>query len=150
MAVGLALAANTQISSLSTIFVRSLLSSPKLAGLISQNAEKLAAAYSIMTSFLDSYEIPYVPANAGLYVFTKIAPDATTWEDEAKMVNELKEVGVVVSPGKAYHVPESQKGWARVLFALEPEQLAEAIRRMKIVYEARKKQDSPADEKPQE
>jgi len=118
---------------------------------MSQNAEKLAAAYSTMTDFLDTYAIPYVPANAGLYVFARIAPDARTWEDEAKMVDELKSAGVVVSPGKAYHGPESQKGWARVLFALETEQLAEAIRRMKTVYEPRKRRDSPADdEQPRE
>ncbi|KAL1604778.1 putative secondary metabolism biosynthetic enzyme [Paraconiothyrium brasiliense] len=149
MAVGLALAANTQISSLSTIVVKSLLTSPKLPGLITQNAKKLAAAYSTMTSFLDSYAIPYVPANAGLYVFAKIAPDAQTWEDEANMADKLKSAGVVVSSGKAYHVPESQKGWARVLFALEEEQLAEAIRRMQTVYEGRKRRDSPTeDEEP--
>jgi aspartate/methionine/tyrosine aminotransferase len=97
----------------------------------------LAAAYLAMTGFLDSYAIPYVPANAGLYVFAKLAPDARTWEDEIEMVEHLKSAGVVVSPGKAYHVPESQKGWARVLFALEEEQLGEAIRRMKTVYEER-------------
>lgn len=148
MAVGLALAANTQISSLSTIFVKKLLSSPQLPRLISQNAERLAAAYSKMTAFLDSFEIPYIPANAGLYVFVRIAPQATTWEEEAEMADRLKAAGVVVSCGKAYHVPEKEKGWARMLFALEDEQLTEAIRRMKTVYAAQKYDSATDEEKP--
>jgi aspartate/methionine/tyrosine aminotransferase len=144
MAVGLALAANTQISSLSTIFVTQLLSSPRLPTLIAQNAEMLAELYKTMTSFLKEYSIPYVPANAGLYVFAKIAPDAQTWEDEASMVDKLKAAGVLVSGGKAYHGPENEKGWARVLFALESEQLNEAIRRMKTVFIASRKDDKEA------
>lgn len=142
MAVGLALAANTQISCLSTIFVKSILTSPRLPYLIAQNREMLARSYTIMTEFLKSHAIAYIPANAGLYVFARIAPDARTWEEEAEAVERLKLAGVLVSSGKAYHGPDTEKGWARVLFAIEETHLREAIRRMATVYRDRKTCDS--------
>lgn len=133
MAVGLALASNTQISALSTIFVTSLLTSHHLDSLIMLNSQRLSAAYTTLTSFLKGQNIPYIPCNAGLYVFARIAGFAKTWEDEDVMVQKLKEAGVLVSSGKAYHVPETEKGWMRVGFAIEELDLREAIRRMENV-----------------
>ncbi|KAF2795571.1 1-aminocyclopropane-1-carboxylate synthase [Melanomma pulvis-pyrius CBS 109.77] len=133
MAVGLALAANTQISALSTIFVTSLLTSPKLTSLVALNRERLRAAYTTLTNFLKRYDIPYLPCNAGLYVFARLAHHAVTWEDEAEMVEKLKDAGLLVSAGRAYHVPESEKGWMRIGFSVEQADLVEAIRRMESV-----------------
>lgn len=130
MAVGLALAANTQLSALTTIFVTSLLTSPELPRLIALNSQRLAHAYETLTAFLRDQGIPYHPCNAGLYIYVKIAPRATTWEEEAEVVSKLKSEGVLVSSGRAYHGPESEKGWARVGFAVQEHQLQEAIRRM--------------------
>ncbi|KAF2014421.1 PLP-dependent transferase [Aaosphaeria arxii CBS 175.79] len=133
MAVGLALAANTQTSSLSAICTIKLLSSPQLPSLMKDNAERLSIAYKTLTGFFKQYDIQYFPANAGLYVFARLI-DAKTWEEEAEMISKLKAAGVLVSAGKAYHGPDAEKGWARVLFAVEPEVLQEAIRRMGTVY----------------
>lgn len=66
----------------------------------------------------------------GPFVFAKIAPKAVTWEDEALAVACCKQSGVVVSAGKAYHITDSQKGWARLTFAIPADQLAEALRRL--------------------
>jgi len=74
-----------------------------------------------------------MPCNAGLFVFAKLALRATTWEEEAHMVSKLKEAGVLVSSGRGYHGPESEKGWMRVGFATEEDELEEAIRRMDSV-----------------
>lgn len=133
MAVGLALAANTQTSSLSAICAIKLLASPQLPSLLAKNAERLSNAYKTLTEFFKKYGIAYFPANAGLYVFARLT-HAETWDEEAEAINKLKSAGVLVSGGKAYHGPESEKGWARVLFAVEPEVLKEAIRRMETVY----------------
>ncbi|KAF1998234.1 PLP-dependent transferase [Amniculicola lignicola CBS 123094] len=133
MAVALALAANTQISSLSTIFVTSLLTSPKLPKLIALNSQRLAQAYTTLTGFFKELSIKYVPCNAGLYVFAKLARQAQTWEDESSVISDLKSSGILVSAGRAYHGPENEKGWMRVGFAVDPDQLTEAIRRMKTV-----------------
>lgn len=135
MAVGLALAANTQISALSTLFVTHLLTTPKLDALLTLNRERLREAYITLTDFFKRYDIPYLPCNAGLYVFARLAHHAVTWDDEADMVGKLKEAGVLVSAGRAYHVPESEKGWMRIAFSVEQAELAEALRRIKTVMD---------------
>jgi aspartate/methionine/tyrosine aminotransferase len=136
MAIGVALAAMSQCSGLSTVFATGLLNSPRLSSLIDLNAERLSKAYTTLTTFFKNYQIQYIPCNAGIYLFVKIAPKAKTWEDEAAMVERLKNAGVLVSSGRAYHGPETEKGWARISFAVKPSDLEEAIRRMKTVYKA--------------
>lgn len=135
MAVGLALAAMIQTSALSAIFATYLLRSSTLSDLISLNSRRLSEAYSSLTHFFREHGIPYMPCNAGLYLIARLAPHAKTWDDEAEMVRKLKEAGVVVSGGRAYHGPESEKGWMRVGFAVEPSELDEAIQRMRSVLE---------------
>lgn len=88
-----------------------------------------------MTSLFKAYGIPYVPCNAGLYVFARLAKDAISWDDESILVTQMKDAGVVVSPGRAYHGPENEKGWTRVGFAVKDEDLEEAIKRMTCVLE---------------
>ncbi|OCL14891.1 PLP-dependent transferase [Glonium stellatum] len=134
MAIGLALATNTQISSLSTIFVTSLLTSKELPSLIMKNSERLAAAYKSLADFFKKQHIPYYPCNAGLYMFAQLAPDVKTWEEESSIIQKLKEAGVIVSAGRSYNGPETEKGWARVGFAVDALELEEAIRRMRTVF----------------
>ncbi|KAJ4357162.1 uncharacterized protein N0V89_001737 [Didymosphaeria variabile] len=135
MAVALALAANTQISALSTIFVTNLLTSPKLPSLIALNSQRLSIAYQKLTSFFKENQIPYIPCNAGLYVFAKMATKATSWDEESDVVGLLKGAGVLVSPGKAYHGPEKEKGWMRVGFSVKDTDLEKAIQRIRRVVE---------------
>ena len=93
---------------------------------------RLAQAYKSFTSFLKQHGIEYIPVNAGLYVFAKLAPDAKSWEDEAAMIENLKKAGVLASAGKAYHVVDEEKGWARLTFAIDQGQMIEALRRIEI------------------
>ncbi|MCJ1380194.1 hypothetical protein MMC17_003297 [Xylographa soralifera] len=130
MAVGLALASNTTTSTLSSIFVSALLTSPEMPELLALNSDRLAEAYRSLTTVLRKHNVPYLPAYAGLYVFAKIAPDAESWDDESRAVEKFKEAGVLVSPGKGYHGPEGEKGWARIGFAVEKPKLEEALRRI--------------------
>ncbi|KAL1856868.1 putative secondary metabolism biosynthetic enzyme [Diaporthe australafricana] len=135
MAVGLALAANTVTSALSSIFVTRLLTSAELPALVRTNSERLGAAYATLTAFFAESGVRYAPCNAGLYVFARLAGDVETWEEEEAMVERLKHAGVLVSAGRAYHGPAREKGWMRVGFAVEESELREAIRRMKCVLE---------------
>lgn len=48
-------------------------------------------------------------------------------------MGRLREAGVLVSSGRNYHGPESEKGWMRVGFAAEMEQLIKALQRMERV-----------------
>lgn len=134
MAVGATLAANTQTSSLSSIATEALLGSPCLPTLLRLNKERLGAAYKKLTEFFLSCGIEFVPVDAGLYVFARVAPAAKTWEDEAAVVARMKDAGVLISRGKAYHVVEKEKGWARITFAVAPADLDKAIEAMRNVF----------------
>ncbi|KAF2122846.1 1-aminocyclopropane-1-carboxylate synthase 7 [Lophiotrema nucula] len=135
LAIGLALAAMNQVSSLSAIFATTLLTSPGLPDLVRINSERLSLSYEILTGFFKKQHIVYIPCNAGLYVFAKLAANAKTYEDEASMAWSLKDAGVLVSPGQAYHGPDGEFGWMRVGFAVEVADLKEAIERMERVVE---------------
>jgi gliotoxin/aspirochlorine biosynthesis aminotransferase len=130
MAVGLALASNTTTSSLSSIFVSTLLTSRQIPRLLALNSDRLAEAYTVMTAVLQKHNIPYLPAYAGLYLFARIDPTAQSWEDESKAAQRLKDAGVLVSAGQGYHSPEGEKGWARIGFAVGRPRLEEAILRL--------------------
>ncbi|KAI1182819.1 1-aminocyclopropane-1-carboxylate synthase 7 [Nemania serpens] len=128
--VGLALAANTQISSLTAIFTTALLTSPDLPALLQTNSSRLAEAYETITAFFERHGIDYLPVSHGPFVFAKVVANATSWDDESLAVACYKEAGVVISPGKAYHIIENEKGWARLTFAIKRDQLDEALRRL--------------------
>ncbi|KAI9792514.1 MAG: hypothetical protein M1816_002034 [Peltula sp. TS41687] len=123
-----ALAGNMMMPSFSAIATTALLKSPRLPDLIRLNSERLGEAYKMVTSFFKRHGIEYIPANAGLFILAKLAPEAKTWEDEAKTVKTLNDAGVLVSPGKTIHV--SEKGWVRMIFAVDPSVLKEALRRI--------------------
>lgn len=65
----------------------------------------------------------------------KLAPSAHSWGDEADAYNQYVQTGVLVAPGRVYHMPEDQKGWMRVSFAVDKAFLAEAITRIGSVYQ---------------
>ena len=60
----------------------------------------------------------------------KLAPLAQSWGDEADALRRYLQAGVLVAHGRAYHMPEDQKGWMRVSFAVDETLLAEAITRI--------------------
>lgn len=78
MIVGCAIAAQMQISTLTSTFVTALLTAPNLDELVKLNSERLARAYTTLTGFLKKFKIPCIPCNASLYVFAKMAPEAQT------------------------------------------------------------------------
>ncbi|KAK2874943.1 hypothetical protein FQN49_001917 [Arthroderma sp. PD_2] len=133
MHVALALASNTETSSLAAVASTALLTSPKLPELLRQNSQRLSEAYTVITDFLKRQNITYIPVNSAPYVLARLVPNAQSWEEESTFIGRLKQAGVVVSSGKAYHVNEEEKGWCRMTFALERSNLEEAIKRMESV-----------------
>ncbi|QYS97979.1 hypothetical protein H0G86_005180 [Trichoderma simmonsii] len=125
--VGLSLASNTQTSSLAAIFTRSLLASNQIDALIQLNRKRLSISYGLLTSWLQMNEFDYIPANAGIFVFARLCKQALTWNDEAALVQKCKEFGVLISAGRSYHRLETEKGWVRVTFAVEPNVLQKAL-----------------------
>lgn len=127
IAVGTALGANTQTSSLSAIAITGLLRSPELPRLIRLNATRLADAYKTTEEFLIRHGIEYIPVTAGLFVFARLNPHAQTWEDEADTIAKLSDAGLIVSAGRGYHVVSHEKGWARITFAVGPAELRKGL-----------------------
>ncbi|RYP47127.1 hypothetical protein DL768_006770 [Monosporascus sp. mg162] len=82
LAIGLALSSNTQMSSLTAVAAAGLLTSPDLPRLLALNSQRLAEAYSRVTSALTRHGIHYIPANMGPFLFARLAPEAQTWDEE--------------------------------------------------------------------
>ena len=129
--LGASLTTLYQVSSLTSTFITALLTSPSLPSLIELNSERLSRSYKIISSTLRELNLDFIPANAGLFVFVKVAPGATTWDEEAAVVEGLRESGVIVSPGKPYNGNEEEKGWARITFAVPEDVLIEGMARLK-------------------
>jgi aspartate/methionine/tyrosine aminotransferase len=102
----------------------------------------------MVTAMLQRHRVPFIPVSAGVYVFAKLVPDAKTWEEEAAVVQKMKEAGVLVSSGRAYHGQETEKGWARITFAVSQTTLREGIRRIEAVLAAN--QDKRGVKRPRE
>ncbi|KAH8197397.1 hypothetical protein TruAng_008420 [Truncatella angustata] len=120
------------MSSLTAIATTSLLLSPELPRLLKLNSQRLTEAYVQLTTLLRARGLRWIPANMGPFILVKVAPSAKTWEDEAAVIQACKGFGVSLSLGRGYHGPESEKGWARLNFALAPGQLTEALRRLSL------------------
>ncbi|KAH8888281.1 PLP-dependent transferase [Thozetella sp. PMI_491] len=124
---GAALWSTATVSSFTAAAVAHVLRSPRLKDILKTSSERLSSAYTSMTDMLRRNGIDYVPANAGLFVFARLAPDATTWEDESEVVQQLKEAGVIVSGGRGYHTADLAKGWARVASGIMSNLLSDLI-----------------------
>jgi hypothetical protein len=136
MRVGLALASNTETSSLAAVASTTLLTSPRLPELLRLNSLRLLESYSLLTSLFRKYHKQYIPVNSTPFLFVRLVTDAATWGEESAVISLYKEAGVNISSGKAYHVNDQEKGWARVTFALGRPRLIEAIKRMEVVLAA--------------
>ncbi|KAK2855757.1 hypothetical protein FQN49_004876 [Arthroderma sp. PD_2] len=130
---GLSNAPNSKITPISHAFATSLLSSPRLPMLIAVNSARLAECYILITSFFVQHGIKYIPANSGLTIFARLAPNARSRDDEAEMVQVLKNAGVMVSnAGASFQKTFREKGWARISFSVDLDQLHEALGRIKL------------------
>ncbi|KAL4913032.1 pyridoxal phosphate-dependent transferase [Aspergillus aurantiobrunneus] len=122
--MALRLPAATEVSSLTTLCTTALLSAPTLPYLIAVNKKRLAESYNAVIKLLESHNLQYIPVTAGLFVFARLVSGATR-EDEARFEKRVKEEGLRISPGRAYHI--SEMGWYRLTFALGPRQLKRAL-----------------------
>lgn len=77
--------------------------------------------------------IKYIPVNAGLSIFARLAPNARSRDEEMEIVQHLKNAGVVVNnAGGSFHKTFKEKGWVRMSFSIEPNQLHEALTRIEL------------------
>jgi aspartate/methionine/tyrosine aminotransferase len=82
---------------------------------------RLADSYGRTTDALEAAGIPYVPADAGLFVLCDMRSFLTepTWEAERSLWRKIiEDANVNLTPGSACHIHEP--GFMRLCFAVEP------------------------------
>ncbi|GAA1602284.1 pyridoxal phosphate-dependent aminotransferase [Kribbella sancticallisti] len=88
---------------------------------------RLLAAYDLTTTALTAAGIPYLPAQAGLFLYL----DLRTFEPEpARIFTEAK---LNLTPGTSFHTAEP--GWFRLCYATHPAAVTTAITRLAAVLE---------------
>jgi aspartate/methionine/tyrosine aminotransferase len=129
-----ALTSSCHVSVLSTLSAKELLGSSALPDVIQSNRKNLRNAYVVTTSRLNRAGIEYFPCNATVAVFCRLAPHATSVQEEMAAFHQYLEAGVMVTPGVAYHVTSSQNGWMRVSFAVSEVAREKGMSRIEAVY----------------
>ncbi|KAF2219174.1 pyridoxal phosphate-dependent transferase [Elsinoe ampelina] len=130
----IATASALQVSSMSAVALGHLLECASFDAILQTNQARLVASYRILTGYLAAKDIRYLPTTGGLFVMARIAPSAQSWEEESLAIETMLRFGVKVSPGRAYHMPEDEKGWARISFAVPTHTLLQAITRIEAMY----------------
>lgn len=130
----IALTSSVHVSVLSTLFAKELLGSSELSPLIQCNKKRLRDAYIEVTGFLKNAGIEYFPCKAAVTIFCRLAPNATSAQEEMAAFHKYTEAGVSVAPGLAYHVTPSQRGWMRISFAVSAEERKNGLSRVHSVY----------------
>ena len=140
------------LSSSSTVLATALFSSEKIHAIVTLTRVRLAQAYGIVEAQLKRWCVEFMEPKAGVFVWARllrpepravqaglehdgrtILKDDDDWEK--RQVGQLRENGVLVGMGRDYHLgawPE-EKGWVRIVFALEQERLREGLRKIGMV-----------------
>ena len=82
---------------------------------------RLAASYTATTAALEAAAIPYIPADAGLFVLLDMREflSEPTWDAEQELWNTIfNDANVNLTPGSACHIDEP--GFVRLCFAVAP------------------------------
>ncbi|KAI9647502.1 hypothetical protein NHQ30_003887 [Ciborinia camelliae] len=122
------------VSTLSSLHLKSILSSPDLPKLLVMNSERLTISYKLLADSFNKWGIEYLPATEGLFIFAKLARQAKSLEEADGVFAQLAKNGVLVSPGNLYNGIPGELGWARVTFSVSVEMIEEAIVRMERVF----------------
>lgn len=88
-----------------------------------------------MIDFLEKRRLDYIPATAGLYVFTRLLPTGYDSVTESQLAQMLKDSGILVGTGQQYHVPTAARGWFRLVFSMGTGQLRHALVRLGSVLD---------------
>jgi DNA-binding transcriptional MocR family regulator len=128
--------ASTHPSSISTLYLNSLLTWSQLPTLLALNSERLALSYNILASFLRRHDINFVTPTNGLFLFARLAKKAVTVDDENRFYQQLElRSGVKVAPGGAFNGVEKDVGWARLRFSISVEDMREAVEKLEAFFE---------------
>ncbi|KAJ5879747.1 hypothetical protein N7455_003212 [Penicillium solitum] len=123
-----ALSLHSQVSSLSTVFAsETILKDNSIRRICEHGGKRLRMAYEVITLFLKTHEIEFIPAAYGMFVFARLCPVKTV-QEEQELLGNIKSMGVSVSSGTSYHFEEP--GWFRLCYGVPLDQLEQALRRI--------------------
>jgi aspartate/methionine/tyrosine aminotransferase len=98
---------------------------------LEESRERLVYSYAICTRKLEEMVLPFIPAEAGMFVyvdFSSLLPEKT-FEWEEKLSEIMFQVRVVLTPGEGQH--DTTPGMFRICYAwVSPETLEIAMERL--------------------
>lgn len=116
-------------------FLTDLLSDPEwVAGFLAEGRRRLGASYRHVTSLLEEFGIPYLPAGAGCSVWVDLSAwlPSPGFPGERELWRTILDVArVSILPGEVFHSPVP--GWFRVCHSLDTAVVAEAVVRLNRV-----------------
>ncbi|OQR91977.1 1-aminocyclopropane-1-carboxylate synthase [Achlya hypogyna] len=93
---------------------------------LAENNAQLRASYIAVTDVLTAYDVPFIPASAGMFVWIDLGQflKAPTWASEQALTQAMFEHSkFIMTPGEAQHAP--RPGLYRICFAYNtPEMVA--------------------------
>src|SRR5271154_6605525 len=104
-----------------------------LTNFIATNRVRLIEAYDICTQFLRAYSIPYIPSNAGFFIWADLTAylhlfeGTTPLERERAMNNALLDGGIHLATAEAFYGEDN--GWFRITFSVDKETLILGLKR---------------------
>lgn len=126
---------STHPSSISTLYLSSLLTWSQLPTLLALNPERLSLSYNILASFLRRHNINFVAPTHGLFLFARLAKKAVTIHDEKAFFQDLElRSGIKVAPGGGFSGVEKDVGWARMRFSISVGDMEEAVERLEDFF----------------
>ncbi|CAN9159617.1 unnamed protein product [Alternaria alternata] len=126
---------STHPSSISTLYLSSLLTWSQLPTLLALNPERLSLSYNILASFLRRHNINFVVPTHGLFLFARLAKKAVTIHDENAFFQDLElRSGIKVAPGGGFNGVEKDVGWARMRFSISVEDMEEAVEKLEDFF----------------
>jgi len=123
-------------SSLASASLSTILDHPTFfPGFITTTREKLIRHYHICTRVLRRYGIPYIPSNAGFFIWIdltkyldKIPGEKTPLEKERELNQRILDGGVHLATSEAFYGEEF--GWFRITFTVDEMVLGLALSRL--------------------
>jgi DNA-binding transcriptional MocR family regulator len=104
-----------------------------LSRFLKSNRTLLIEHYEICTQFLRAHSIPYIPSNAGFFIWVDLSayleamPGQTKVEKERMMNSKLLDAGVHLATSEAFYGEDY--GWFRITFTVEKDTLELGLKR---------------------
>lgn len=127
-------------SSLASLAVSTILNNPKfLLTFMAVNRKRLAAQYTLCTDFFRHHSIPYIPSNAGIFIWVDLRnyleyqSEHTALEKERGLSRKFMNGGLHLASSESFF--GETFGWFRITFSLETNILQVGLNRYSFLVD---------------